>query len=92
MTKLQCSCGYAGGDADELGDHLREAFTPADDIGVDGRVHGEVAADHRDVAEPRRLACFCGFTGNGSELDAHVLAVFITPDRVGVDGTTHLPE
>ena len=92
MTTLQCSCGYAGGDADELGDHLREAFTPADDIGADGRVHGEVAADRRDAAKPRRLACFCGFTGSVPELDDHVLAMFTRPDRVGVDGTTHLPE
>ena len=79
-----------GGDADELDDHLREAFTPGDDIGTDGRVHGEVAADRRDAGEPRNLACFCGFTGNVPELDDHVLAMFTTPDRVGVDGTRHL--
>jgi hypothetical protein len=98
MTKIHCSCGYAGEDADEIGDHLRDAFTPADDIGTDGRTHGEIAADCvapgilASGQGTRKLACFCGFVANRPEFDDHLLARFTTVDQVGVDGARHVPE
>jgi hypothetical protein len=38
-----CACGATLTDQDERDDHFAEAFTPAGDIGADGRVHAEVA-------------------------------------------------
>jgi hypothetical protein len=96
MELRQCSCGYTGQDT-EFAEHLGEVFIPADDIGTDGRVHAELAADRvpavaRHPGAPRvpGLTCLCGFfAGEPAALDDHLLAMFITPDQVGTDGARH---
>jgi hypothetical protein len=99
MTILQCACGYAPSDDEDLSDHLLEMFTPKNAIGADGRRHDEISPDIvrsvRAFPQGQRvppLVCFCGFgTDETSEFDDHVLAMFLTPNRVGVDGGKHAP-
>jgi hypothetical protein len=89
MSYLRCPYGWTGDDPGELVDHLGEVFTPADDIGTDGRRHDQVAPDHvRDLSnipEPEtapRLLCFCGFgTDEAAWFNDHLLAMFTTLDR-----------
>jgi hypothetical protein len=99
MEPRQCSCGYAGQDT-EFAEHLGEVFIPADDIGIDGKAHAEMAAGRAPAAArhpgaPRvpGLTCLCGFfTEEPAALDDHLLAMFITPDQVGADGARHAEE
>jgi hypothetical protein len=99
MITSTCACGYASGEPGELIDHLEEVFTPADDVGNDGRVHDQVAPDRAsdftrvpDGGRAPRLVCLCGFgTDEHAEFDDHLLSVFITPDGVGLDGLRHAP-
>jgi hypothetical protein len=44
-AKWACSCGEAFASLEELDEHFWQAFVPADDIGLDGRPHAEVARD-----------------------------------------------
>jgi hypothetical protein len=87
MSQFHCSCGFAIDAADEFGDHLRQVFARADDLGTDGQAHLEVAD-----ADPARLVCACGLAATGTaELDDHLLMVFIGPDGMGIDGERHVP-
>lgn len=98
MSRYHCSCGFATGDPDDLGDHLRIAFSALDDTGTDGHQHYELA-DHAtplavslpDGYSLPAYACACGFaTDDTAAFDDHLLGVFITPNRVGADGRTHV--
>jgi hypothetical protein len=87
VSLFHCSCGFAIDAADEYGDHLEAAFTRLDDIGIDGRVHLELAG-----TESRRRMCACGFAADDIlEFDDHLLMVFVTPDGIGTDGERHVP-
>ena len=87
MSVFHCECGFAIDDADEFGDHLRQAFARDDDIGTDGLVHRELAGTGQ-----ARHACACGFaTASMAEFDDHLLIMFIPPDGVGSDGHRHIP-
>jgi hypothetical protein len=44
-TKWACSCGEAFASLDELDEHFWQVFVPADDMGLDGKPHAEVARD-----------------------------------------------
>jgi hypothetical protein len=82
MSACQCACGYLAGSRDELGDHLREMFTPDDDKDAGGQPHAEAAHDNR--------ACLCGFEADDTAgLDSHLLAVFTPPGAIGRDGREH---
>jgi hypothetical protein len=86
MSLFHCSCGFAIDDPAEYGDHLSMAFARPDDIGIDGRVHLELAN-----TESGTRICACGLvTGDASEFDDHLLMVFVTPDGVGGDGERHV--
>jgi hypothetical protein len=62
------------------------AFARADDMGIDGRVHLELAG----TGSSTRI-CACGFvTGDSSEFDDHLLMVFVAPDGIGGDGDRHV--
>jgi hypothetical protein len=97
MITSTCVCGYGSGEPSGLTDHFEEVFTPADDVGSDGRTHDQVAHDRAsefarvpDGGRAPRLVCLCGFgTDEQPEFDAHLLSMFITPDRVGPDGLKH---
>ncbi len=99
MTTSACVCGYAARDPGGLTDHFEEVFTPADDVGRDGRVHDQVARDRaREFAQVPDggpvppLVCLCGFgTGEHVGFDNHLLSMFITPGRIGPDGRKHAP-
>jgi hypothetical protein len=99
MLASTCACGYASGEPGGLTDHFEEVFTPADDVGSDGRPHAQVAHDRAsdfarvpDGGPVPRLVCLCGFgTDQQAEFDDHLLSMFITPDRVGPDGLRHAP-
>jgi hypothetical protein len=85
MTARQCACGFIEDEAldETIGDHLLEAFIPADDKGTDGLVHLEGEPD---------LTCLCGLAAATAEdLDAHLLALFTPDDRIGQDGKRHHP-
>jgi hypothetical protein len=95
-----CACGYEAASADDLADHLAEAFTPDDDRAPDGQVHAEAASDaargdaaRTDAASaPRALACLCGYPATSiAGLDAHLLAAFTPADHTGRDGARHEP-
>lgn len=43
---LTCACGEVLMTIDEMDQHLWDAFVPSNDIGLDGRVHGEFAASN----------------------------------------------
>ena len=90
-----CSCGYEASSADDLGDHLAEAFTPADDKGTDGKVHAEAASETTaagTAGATRALACLCGYLAGGiTRLDAHLLAAFTPGDAVDRAGVRHAP-
>lgn len=87
MSRFHCSCGFAIDQAEEFGDHLRQAFARGDDIGTDGRVHAELGD-----ARPGTQVCACGFAAvDRAELDDHLLIVFITDDSIGTDGERHVP-
>lgn len=87
MSRFHCSCGFAVGLAEELADHMHQAFARDDDIGNDGHAHHELADP-----VPGILACACGYAATGrAELDDHLLIVFITPDGIGADGEKHVP-
>ena len=82
-----CTCGYEAAEAEELGDHLAEMFTPADDRDARGITHAEVA---RDRAAPPAYTCLCGHAaGDRAALDAHLLGVFTPPSGIGHDGLAH---
>ena len=88
MTR--CACGYQAADAEELGDHLMEMFTPADDRDASGTVHAEVSRDRADFTSPYR--CVCGHLETQTAgLDRHLLEVFSPADRIGLDGRVHAP-
>jgi hypothetical protein len=94
ISHHRCACGYEAVSADDLCDHLAEAFTPDDDRAPDGQVHAEAASDTaRGVASvPRALACLCGHRAAGiAGLDAHLLAAFTPAHRIGRDGARHEP-
>ena len=99
MIASVCACGYPGGEPGGLMDHFEEVFTPADDVGSDGRVHDQVAQDRAsdfarvpDGGRAPGLVCLCGFGTDEQEgFDDHLLSMFITPDRVGPDGLRHAP-
>jgi hypothetical protein len=40
---LTCACGEVFKTIDEMDQHLWDAFVPSNDIGLDGRMHGELA-------------------------------------------------
>jgi hypothetical protein len=40
---LTCACGEVFETIDEMDQHLWDAFVPSNDIGLDGRMHGELA-------------------------------------------------
>jgi hypothetical protein len=42
-TMRACSCGAAFASPEELDEHFWQVFVPADDIGLDGQLHAEVA-------------------------------------------------
>jgi hypothetical protein len=90
-----CACGYEAASADDLGDHLAEAFTPHDDRAPDGQVHAEAASDAArwDAASaPRTLACLCGYLATSiAGLDAHLLDAFTPANRTSRDGARHEP-
>jgi hypothetical protein len=44
-TECACSCGESFMSADGLDEHFWAVFVPADDIGLDGKPHAEVAQD-----------------------------------------------
>jgi hypothetical protein len=46
VSPAACSCGESFGTADDLDEHFWSVFVPADDIGLDGRVHAEVRQRH----------------------------------------------
>lgn len=84
MHPQNCSCGYQATDPDGLADHLREVFTPDDDMDSSGHRHAEAAQDN--------LACLCGYLADGiASLDAHLLEVFKPTDAIGHDGHKHVP-
>jgi hypothetical protein len=88
MTR--CACGYQAADAEELGDHLMEMFTPADDRDASGTVHAEVSRDRADFTSPYR--CVCGHLETQTAgLDRHLLEVFSPADRIGLDGRVRAP-
>lgn len=81
MTDARCSCGFTESAAEQLIDHLLEAFTPPDSRGNDGQLHEELAQ-----------ACACGYTPTApGDLDAHFLAVFTPAGSISRDGETHVP-
>jgi hypothetical protein len=83
---FHCSCGFAIDDPNEYGDHLNMAFARHDDMGIDGRVHLELATTGASTR-----TCACGFaTDDASEFDDHLLMVFVTPDGIGNDGERHV--
>ena len=47
-----CACGETFPAPEDLDDHFFAVFTPADDIGTDGKVHAEVSRDHGWRVEP----------------------------------------
>jgi len=82
-----CTCGHEAAEADEIGDHLAEMFTPADDRDARGITHAEVA---RDRSAPPAYTCLCGHAaGDRAALDAHLLGVFTPASGVGHDGRAH---
>ena len=44
---LTCACGEVLMTIDEIDRHLWDAFVPSNDIGLDGRMHGELATSTR---------------------------------------------
>jgi hypothetical protein len=79
----RCECGFDGGSAGELADHLLEMFCPQDGIAPDGTAHDE---------GPVKLACLCGFNAaTATGLDEHFLAAFTPGDCIGADGGKHVP-
>lgn len=87
MSRFHCSCGFAINQAEELADHLHQAFARDDDIGADGHAHYELA----DTG-PNGLTCACGYaTTIRADFDDHLLMVFITADGIGADGDKHVP-
>jgi hypothetical protein len=43
IRPLSCACGEVFQTIDEMDQHLWDAFVPSNDIGLDGRTHGELA-------------------------------------------------
>jgi hypothetical protein len=82
--KKGCTCGFTSDNSVGLSDHFSEMFTPADDMGADGKVHLEQVGG---------LSCCCGFSASFTEgLDGHFSEVFPVPaDRIGRDGKQHAP-
>jgi len=82
-----CTCGYEAAEAEELGDHLAEMFTPTDDRDARGITHAEVA---RDRSAPPAYTCLCGHAaGERAALDAHLLGAFTPASGIGHDGLAH---
>ncbi len=80
MIRVQCSCGFAELDDEEMIDHLLLVFGADDGTGNDGRVHEELD----------RLTCSCGFEASTSQqLDTHFLKLFAPDDVIGRDGKKH---
>ena len=87
MSAFHCSCGFAIDQADELADHLHQAFARDDDIGTDGHVHRELAGPNS-----AEHVYACGYAASDTtEFDDHLLIAFITPDGIGTDDARHVP-
>ena len=81
-----CTCGYEAAEAEELGDHLAEMFTPADDRDARGITHAEVA---RDRSALPAYTCLCGHADERAALDSHLLGAFTPASGIGHDGLAH---
>jgi hypothetical protein len=46
ISPAACSCGETFATADDLDEHFWSVFVPADDIGLDGKIHVEVLCGH----------------------------------------------
>jgi anti-sigma regulatory factor (Ser/Thr protein kinase) len=82
MSDLDCACGYQANTAEDLADHLGEAYITDDDIAPDNQAHAETG-DGRTPA----WRCLCGFSGDtAAGLDDHLLRVFTPDGGIGRDG------